>query len=260
MVLKFLVRRNEKLKTLLVTSEVTYVPSNYAGLFETVLEGAGDHIAGLVILRGLNRFLAKSTLGLLALGCNRVASTLITNVLKLPLQSREKLFRARQLPVLRWNSMNDAGAVQWVKNNGIDLIVNLRTRCIYKSDILNAPRLGCLNIHHGILPVYRGTLCDLYALSENRPAGYSIHRMTEKVDAGEIYHVEETAKGYEADYIGYLGRTGVREGRALVALLNNVAATGSLPPGIPNTCEKTVFTRTPKREEISMLKAKGMKL
>ncbi len=253
-------RRKATLRTLLVTSEVTYVPSNYFQLFQTVLDGAGAHVAGLAILRGLNRALAKSTLGLFALGCNRVASTLVTNILRLPLKQREKLFRARNLPVLRWDSMNDAEAVEWVRANDIDLVINLRTRCIYKPDILNAPRLGCLNIHHGLLPVYRGTLCDLYALSENRPAGFTIHKMNEKIDAGVLYHVEATAKGFEPDYIGYLGKTGEREGRALVKLLDEIAASGALPDGQPNVCEKPIFTRNPKREQISQLKAKGMKL
>ena len=156
--------------------------------------------------------------------------------------------------------MNEDWLVDWVQSNEIDLIINLRTRCIYKEAILNAPRLGCLNIHHGILPKYRGTLCDLYALSEDRPAGFTIHGMVKKIDAGRIYHAEEVSDGSEKDYVHYLSQTAYKEGMALADLLEEVVRSGALPEGEPNTTEKVVFTKTPQRPEILKLKEMGMRL
>lgn len=249
----------KNLRVLVVTSEVTYVPQNYLSLFETLVRGAGSQLAGLILLKGLDPQLLKTTAGLYALGARRVAKTLTKNIVDLPKRTREKLFLERGIPVLRAKTMNDPSIVKWVVENDIDLILNLRTRCIYKKEILEAPRLGCLNVHHGLLPKYRGTLCDLYALSENRPAGFSIHLMNQKLDDGRILKVGTVSRGGDRDYISYLERTGREEGKALVKLIHETRKTGALPEGRLNQSQDAIFTKTPRtRKEISQLKKRGM--
>ena len=200
------------MKVLLVTSDVTYVPRNYADVFETLLDRAGEHIAGLVLLKEFSWSLIKLAAGLCAIGCTGLAGTLTGNMLRLPLKHRGKLFHKEHLPVKHADTMNSPEMCEWVRDERIDLIINLRTRCIYKKPILEAPRLGCINVHHGLLPEYRGTLCDLFALSENRPAGFTIHQMTERVDAGCILAKGIVSESGERDYLAYLARTGQAEG------------------------------------------------
>jgi folate-dependent phosphoribosylglycinamide formyltransferase PurN len=59
--------------------------------------------------------------------------------------------------------------------------------------ILNASfyglaRRGALNRHLGVLPDLRGSDCPVWAFALNRPesAGYSIHIVSERVDAGDV--------------------------------------------------------------------------
>ena len=101
-----------------------------------------------------------------------MATTLTRNIVELPLKRREKLISGRDLPTLRAKTMKDPRIIAWIRGQDIDLVINLRTRCIYRSEVLDASKLGCINIHHGLLPLYRGAMCDLFALSENRPAGF----------------------------------------------------------------------------------------
>lgn len=252
------------MKALLVTSEITYVPRNYADLFDALLNeptGAPDLIGGLVVLKGFSFNLLKTVGGLYWLGAPRVASTLLKNMVEMPMRRREKMFEARGLPVLQADSMNDPHTIEWVRAHGFDLIVNVRTRCIYKKTILETPPLGCVNIHHGLLPEYRGTMCDLFALSESRPAGFTIHSMTEKIDAGRILVRQAVSQGSDRDYISYLARTGREEGRALSRLLRATQERGRLPEGMPNQCERPIFTKTPKkRAEIRLLRERGIQL
>ncbi len=248
------------MKTLLVTSEITYVPGNYYSLFEELLKRARPKIGGLVILENMSWKIALDGIGLRLLGCKKVAGTLFRNALELKKQKRETLFKNSGLPVLRVSSMNDPRIISWIKNNEIDLVVNLRTRCIYKKEILNAPRLGCINIHHGHLPQYRGTLCDLYALYEKRPAGFTIHRMNEKIDAGEILAVHTVSQNAESDYIDYLERTGIEEAKVLSDILIDTAESGTLPKGIPNTCDKPTYTRNPSRQMIRNIQSAGIQV
>ena len=246
------------MRVLLVTSQVTYIPNNYRGILDALFEKSAQHIAGLVLLTTLNSTWLKKLAGLYAYGCYRIANTATRNILALPKNERAGLFEKRGLPVLRAESMNDTATIEWVKSQDIDMIVNVRTRCIYKNTILNLPRFGCLNVHHGLLPKYRGTMCDLYALSENRPAGFSIHQMVKKIDDGRIFHVEEVSSGEDNDYIEYLGRTAYREGLALAGIINEIAEKDALPEGQENACDDVVFTKTPEYAGIKKLQKLGM--
>jgi methionyl-tRNA formyltransferase len=248
------------MKTLLVTSQITYVPRNYQSLFEGVLESASTHIAGLVVIENLSWKLSKDVLGLKLLGCSEVTNHLLKNILRVNKRERERLFEAQGLPVLRTKTMNSPEILDYVKREKIDLIVNARTRCIYKKSILEAPRLGCINIHHGLLPEYRGTLCDLYALFEGRPAGFTIHQMNDKIDAGRILKLCEVSDRGEKDFSSYLEKASRREGQELAILLNEIAANDTLPNGIENRCEKPVYTRNPNRKQIAKMKQEGLVL
>jgi methionyl-tRNA formyltransferase len=249
------------MRALLVTSEITYVPRNYQDMFEALFARVPEMIAGLVLLKVIDRQLLKTIAGLYALGCPRVATTMVRNIAELPLKRREALFEKWGLPVLRAESMNKIWMTDWIKRHKIDLVINLRTRCIYKKRILTTPTYGCVNVHHGVLPRYRGTMCDLFALSEGRPAGFSIHEMVRKIDAGRLLHVEEVSPGAEKDYIRHLGRSGRYEGAALARVMEQIDKLGALPDGTSNVCDDPVMTTTPTtREEIDRLKQLGMLL
>jgi methionyl-tRNA formyltransferase len=248
------------MRALLVTSQITYVPRNYQALFEGVLKNASEHVAGLVLLENLSWRLSKDILGLKLLGCNGIAGHLLKNIIELPKHRREKLFEERGLPVIRAKTMNTPEMVQCVKNQKIDLVVNVRTRCIYKTPILKAPRLGCINIHHGLLPEYRGTLCDLYALSEGRPAGFTIHEMNEKIDAGKILRRREVSRPGDRNFSAYLEKASELEGFELASLLQEIAQYDALPEGLSNQCAKAIYTRNPNRKQISKMRKEGMVL
>lgn len=238
------------MKTLLVTSEVTYIPNNYQELFEEVLVHAKPHIAGFVIIKNLDFNLLKTTAGLFYLGAHNIGKSLIKNIMQLKLKKRENVFSNVAIPTYVIDNINSQETIDLVKKLDIDLIVNLRTRSIYKSAILDAPKLGCLNIHHGILPNYRGTLCDLYALSEGRAAGFTIHRMNKKIDDGEILLTQNVDDGQEKNYINYLAKTARVEGLALGKLINQIARENAIPSGIKNIPSKKVYTRNPSRKQI----------
>lgn len=233
------------MQTLIVTSDITYVPRNHLDFFAELFARVPRQLAGLVVLRGLSFGLLQTIAGLYWCGARGTARTLLQNIADLPRGRRESLFERHGLPVVRARSMNEPWVADWVTAHRIDLIVNVRTRCVYQRSILSAPRLGCINIHHGILPRYRGVLCDLYALVEGRPAGFSIHRMMPKIDAGPILARCEVSSGVESSYVDYLNRTGRQEGRALADLLGEVDKTGQLPAGLPNRCPDPVYTSQP---------------
>lgn len=238
------------MKVAIVSSQLTYVPNNYRSFYRTLLEhDTNHHVSGLILLKNIDFQVLKSILGLRLMGANQVAKHLVDNLLNAPKAQNEKIFRDRGLWVKRFKSMNDQDAISWVKSQEIDLIINARTRCIYKNEILKAPKYGCINIHHGLLPEYRGTLCDLYALTEARDAGFSIHQMTSKIDAGVIYK-KETVSNNMKDYPKYLDLAAQKEGLILANFLNQVSQLEKLPEGIVNYCDKPLYSKNPTRLQI----------
>jgi methionyl-tRNA formyltransferase len=54
-------------------------------------------------------------------------------------------------------------------------------------EVLDVPRLGTLNVHPSALPTYRGPSPVLWAIRNGDPyLGLTVHRMTERIDAGPV--------------------------------------------------------------------------
>ena len=58
---------------------------------------------------------------------------------------------------------------------------------LYQLLVLEAPRLGCVNVHASLLPLYRGGAPVHRAIIDGRTeTGVTIMYMAEKMDAGDI--------------------------------------------------------------------------
>ena len=250
------------MKYVVVTSQVTYVPKNYLALFEELVKEKNNLPVAIVLLDNIDKSLLKGIIGTFFLGAWRICALLIANTF-LSIFSifdrRVLLAKAMNIPVIRCKSANDQDFVDWVKSQQLDLVINARTRCIYRKAILEAPKLGCINIHHGILPHYRGTMCDLYALSEGMPAGFSIHRMNKKIDDGEIIKKVEVSKK-EKNYPQHLYRSSKIEGITLVQFVGEISKSRLLPAGEENISSNCIYTRNPGIGKIIEMKRKGIKL
>ncbi|MBI2520202.1 MAG: hypothetical protein HYV97_07285 [Bdellovibrio sp.] len=248
------------MRALLATSQITYVPGNYAPLFKQLLPLQAHQIKGIILLQNLSPQILIKALGLYAMGARKTGLGFLQNIVRLMLNwdPREVLARQFNVPVFKFESMNSPEAIKLVKDLDIDLVVNMRTRCIYKSPILAAPRLGCINIHHGLLPDYRGTLCDLYALSEGRPAGFSIHHMVEKVDAGVLYKRCEVGHG-DKNYQEYLKRSAQIEAQALSEIFSYIEKEGRLPEPLAfNSATPHHYSKTPNHKQIRAMIDQGL--
>jgi methionyl-tRNA formyltransferase len=95
--------------------------------------------------------------------------------------------RARQVPVRDISDVNAPEFLADLRNLGVDLIVSINTPQRLKSPILGLPAHGCLNVHFGMLPRYRGLLPIFHAIVNGEPSfGVTVHVMDEKLDNGDI--------------------------------------------------------------------------
>lgn len=102
------------------------------------------------------------------------------------------------IPVLTFNKL-DSDAIKKItstmkqSNNGaIDFLIVADYGLILPQALLTLPKYAALNVHHSLLPKYRGpSPAPTAILNEDEISGVTIIKMTEKVDAGPILAQQE---------------------------------------------------------------------
>jgi methionyl-tRNA formyltransferase len=97
------------------------------------------------------------------------------------------LARERDIPVWRVRQLSNPETIKVLAVYQPDMIC---VACFSKRiprDILNIPRLGCLNVHPSLLPANRGPEPLFWTFREgNQRTGVTIHLMDEDMDSGAI--------------------------------------------------------------------------
>jgi len=138
--------------------------------------------------------------------------------------------QALGLPVLQPATLKDQAAVAELHGLGADLMVVVAYGLLLPPGVLEAPRLGCINVHASVLPRWRGAAPIQRAILAGDPeSGVTIMRMEAGLDTGPMYLVRrllldprETG-GSLSEKLATLGA------EALLAALPGIAA-GSLVP------------------------------
>lgn len=242
------------MKILLVTSKVTFVRDNYHHLLEILSEKAGDDIAGLLVIDNLTVGLLLKALTVFLVGARTIGRILMINSLTSLARTREKLFKH----VFYSKMINSPDTLKKIRAMAPDLIINLRTREIYGKEILSIPHMGCINVHHGILPDNRGAMCDLWALYEKRAAGFSVHMMNEKIDAGHILAVETIDTSGLKDYSRLPMISSLKEADVLLNIIQRFK--NDTIQTIPNISKVVRVTTNPTVGEIQKMKRSGLLL
>lgn len=94
---------------------------------------------------------------------------------------------AANLNVLQPEKLRTSEELETLINMDIDLLITAAYGQILPNSLLEAPRLGAINVHASLLPKLRGGAPIHYALIEgHKEAGVTIMYMAEKLDAGDM--------------------------------------------------------------------------
>ena len=95
--------------------------------------------------------------------------------------------QVHDIPVFQPTRLRDGAALETIRQLEPDLIVVAAYGRILPQEILDYPRLGCVNVHSSLLPKYRGAAPINWAiLNGEKETGVTIMHMAPALDAGDI--------------------------------------------------------------------------
>ncbi len=121
----------------------------------------------------------------------------------------EKCVANLKIPLHKLENYHAESAIKMLKETNADLGILYGTNII-KESVFSIPRLGSINIHQGLAPIYRGGPTVFWELfNDEKEVGITVHFVAPKVDTGDII-LQKTVKldydfsRYGLDYEAFL--------------------------------------------------------
>jgi len=172
------------------------------------------------------------------------------------LLSLERVAADYDVPILYTININTRDAVELLRGYHADLIVSVFFNQRLRTQVLNIPRLGSINLHNSVLPRYAGVDPSFHAIANSETCvGSSVHFMEEKFDSGAVIDQYRYARRPE-DSVLHLDYIVMGEGIRIVAealdrlQCGNVAATAQDPLA-------RTYCSFPTKEEVQRFRRKG---
>ena len=167
---------------------------------------------------------------------------------KLTASPVKALALAHDIPVRQPKTLRDAGVQAELAALDADVMIVVAYGLILPAEVLDAPRLGCLNVHASLLPRWRGAAPIQRAiLAGDRETGVTLMKMDEGLDTGDMLlkvrspiHDDDTAQTLH-DRLAELGA------QALLDTLDGLQA-GSIHPEPQDDSQSTYAAKLDKAE------------
>jgi len=144
---------------------------------------------------------------------------------------------ARRIGYRTWvaESVKNPSFAGQIRAGDVDVLLNIHSLHLINGEVLQAPKIGCFNLHPGPLPRYAGLNPVCWALYFGEIIhGVTLHRMTTEIDAGSIIY-QSVFPVSEAETGLSLSLRCIEEGLPLVSRL--LAQLEHSPPRLPETSQ-----------------------
>lgn len=148
----------------------------------------------------------------------------------------KELAQELDIPVLTPSKMKDEALIERLKSENADFFVVVAYGKILPKEILDIPKLGCINIHASLLPEYRGAAPIQWSIIDGKKkTGITTMLMDEGLDTGDILKqyelpiTDDETGGSLFDKLAILG------GEAIVDTIANFESINPTPQGNATT-------------------------
>jgi methionyl-tRNA formyltransferase len=135
------------------------------------------------------------------------------------------------VPIEASERVRNPETADWIREQGVDLLLNVHSLYLIAGEVVSAPRIGSFNLHPGPLPEYAGLNTPSWAIyNGEQQHGVTVHWMEPGVDTGDIAY-ESRFDLTEKDTGLSVSARCVRDGVPLIERLLETAAEdpGAIP-------------------------------
>jgi methionyl-tRNA formyltransferase len=163
------------------------------------------------------------------------------------------------VPMVPAQSVNAPEYIEAVRRLAPDVIVSVAAPEIFRKDLLRTPRLGCVNIHSGRLPVYRGMMPTFWQMMKGeREITVTVHEMAEVLDGGKILGTIAVPITPRDSLDRVITATKQQGARLLIDVLQQIGRGESA--GVPVDMSEASYFSFPKREHVAEFRQRGHRL
>jgi methionyl-tRNA formyltransferase len=178
---------------------------------------------------------------------------------KLRTRSIAALAREHSIPLLETESVNDAAYVDMVQRLEVDVIASIAAAEIFEEPLLFAPRRGCVNLHSGKLPQFRGMMPSFWQMLKGEAcATVTVHRMAPRLDAGNVLATQDYAIRPDDSLASVMTANKVVGARLMMRVLSELAHASN--EGEPLDMAQASYYSFPKRDDVRELARRGHRL
>jgi folate-dependent phosphoribosylglycinamide formyltransferase PurN len=133
-------------------------------------------------------------------------------------------------PRLDCRDPHESHVIDFIRDFGPDYLL-LAGAPILRPSVFGLARQAALNRHLGLVPDFRGSDCTVWAFALDRPesVGYSIHVVSERVDAGDVIVRRPVPVSGERSLDAYLRRLQREASIGFVEVIDQVLRGAALP-------------------------------
>ena len=181
------------MRVIIITqNEPIYIADTVASLIDKLL---GTHeIVGCVVLSPSpfgkrETFIRKALKALKIFGFRFFSyyaiKYILTKLTKKPLGS---ILEEKNIPQIHLEkTINDSSSLAEISKYKPDILISIAGNEIFKKPLIELAPQGCLNLHTGLLPKYRGLMPTFWALKNNeKEIGVSVFYIDTGIDSGPI--------------------------------------------------------------------------
>lgn len=120
------------------------------------------------------------------------------------------------------NNINTEEGLNVFKSSQPDLVISIRYGVIIKSNVINVPRYGVINLHSGVLPDYRGVMATFWAMyNKEQRIGMTLHYINDgTIDTGRVIGNSFIDVNYQRSYLWHVLEL-YKEGSELILKIVN---------------------------------------
>ena len=171
----------------------------------------------------------------------------------------EKVLQDQNIPIIKLEkSVNHKDSLEIISSYKPDILLSIAGNQIFKSQFINLPPKGTLNLHTALLPKYRGLMPTFWVMKNDEDyTGVSVFLVDEGIDSGPIVvqkKVKINKSWSQRDLIKETKKIGMD---AIIEAIEKIDS-GKYDL-IPNPKEESTYFSFPTRKDVKEFLTKGKK-